>query len=281
MGGQAQVVTFALDWLLEQGEPIRQVVVLHLAPDDPRIQKALDQLTREFSGARYAGRGGEPIRLHTLPIGNEAGILRDIRTDADAEITWQAVYRLIAQLKNQQHALHVCIAGGRRIMGLMAMSAAMLHFDHNDRLWHLFAPDDLRRRAYEGAVMHVAPADGVRLIQVPISPWGAYFPGLHALVDATPARVMNTQREWVETDERARCRRVTERLTERQVEVLKLFAVGQTPQQVAEALNITLKTVDTHKTAILDHCRNEWQTPAGGRLDYHFLRDKFKTLFAT
>lgn len=32
MGGQAQVVTFALDWLLAQGEPIGEVIVLHLSP---------------------------------------------------------------------------------------------------------------------------------------------------------------------------------------------------------------------------------------------------------
>lgn len=29
MGGQAQVVTFALDWLPTQGEPMREVIVLH------------------------------------------------------------------------------------------------------------------------------------------------------------------------------------------------------------------------------------------------------------
>jgi hypothetical protein len=36
--------------------------------------------------------------------------------------------------------------------------------------------------------------------------------------------------------------------------------------------------VDSHKTVILELCRNEWQIPLGTRLDYHFLRDKFRDL---
>ena len=280
MGGQAQVVTFALDWLLSQGEAIHDVVVLHLSSDDPRVRKALDQLAAEFPDDRYA-HANQPMRFRKTSICDASNPLHDIQNEAAAEATWQTVYRLIAGLKDQGCALHVCLAGGRRVMGLMAMSAAMLHFDHQDKLWHLYTPDELRRRAFEGAMMHVGPEEGVRLIQVPMAPWGVYFPGLKAMLGVPSARVLTTHTQWMENDERARCRRVVKRLTDRQQAVLQLFAAGRTPQEAAEALNITLKTVDTHKTTILAECRNEWPSPPlGGRLDYHFLRDKFGLYFS-
>ena len=279
MGGQAQVVTFALDWLLAQGEPIREVMVLHLSPENPRVYKALHQLADEFPGDRYT-QTQQTIRFRQVTLCASGGApLSDIRDEAAAEATWQAVYRLIADLKGQGGTLHLCVAGGRRVMGLMAMSAATLHFDHCDRLWHLYTPDELRQRAFEGAVMHVHPNEGVRLIQVPLAPWGAYFPGLRQMVGAPAARVIAAQTDWLESDDRARCQRVAARLTERQRAVLQLFAAGRTPQEVAEALDISLKTVNSHKTPILAECRNEWAASPGGRLDYHFLRAKFGPFF--
>lgn len=277
MGGQAQVVTFALDWLLAQGEAVRDVVVAHLSPENPRVNHALSQLAAEFSGDRYAGR---PCRFRHVAIHAHGVALTDLRNEADAEATWQTVHDLVAALKAEGCTLHVCIAGGRRLMGLLAMSAAMLHFGHRDKLWHLYTPDELRQRAFEGAIMHVGSEAGVRLIQVPMAPWGVYFPGLRAMVGLPSSQVMATHVQQLASQDRARCRRVVEHLTDRQVAVLQVFAAGRTPQEVAEALNISLKTVDTHKTIILAECRIEWPSPPpGGRLDYHFLKDKFAAYF--
>ncbi len=64
-------------------------------------------------------------------------------------------------------------------------------------------------------------------------------------------------------------------LTERQTEVLFAFAAGLNPQQVAERLFISIKTVDTHKTVILAECRNAWNLPEDAYLDYRFLADMF------
>lgn len=280
MGGQAQVVTFALDWFLARDEPIGEVIVLHLSPDDPRVHKALDQLAAEFAGDYYA-QAARPIYFRPMPVCDECGPLADIRDETAAEATWQAVYRLVADLKTQKRTLHVCIAGGRRIMGLMAMSAAMLHFGHQDRLWHLYTPDELRKRAFEGAVMHAGPEDGVRLIQVPIAPLGAYFPGLQALARpaATSDEVMRGHIQAMDEVERGHCQAIYDRLTPRPREVLRALAQGLTPQEVAESLNIALKTVDTHKTAILTECRNEWTLADAHKLDYHFLEHKFGPFF--
>ncbi len=122
--------------------------------------------------------------------------------------------------------------------------------------------------------MHARPEDGVYLIQVPVVPWGAYFPTLRNLTQP-PAQVIAAQTAWLDEAERARCQQVARQLTARQVDVLRAFAAGLSPQEVADRLAISLKTVDTHKTAILAECRVAWALSDDAWLDYHFLHDKF------
>lgn len=274
MGGQAQVVTFALDELLSRGEEIEQVVVLHLSPEDPRVQQALVQLGQAFAGDFYA-HAGRACRFRHVLIRDGDRPLVDIRSEADATATWRTVHEIMATLKSQGWRVHLCLAGGRRMIGLLAFSAAMLVFDHYDRVWHMYTPREFLARAQDGAILHARPEDGVRLIQVPLLPWGAYFPALRALTQATPAQVIAAQTHWLDQAERARCRAVVEQLTPRQKEVLQALAAGYNLQEVAEQLCVTVKTVHAHKTVILDVCRNVWELPEDQRLSYYFLREKF------
>lgn len=276
MGGQAQVVTFALDDLLARGERVEETVVVHLAPVDGRLQRAVAQLAAEFADGRYRGR---PCRLHRIVIHNGPTAVARISDEAAAEATWQTVHRLIGQLKAEGRRLHLCVAGGPRMIGLMAMSAATLHFDHQDRLWHLYTPPEVLERARDGALLHVGPQDGVRLIQVPLVPWGAYFPTLRRLAQASSGEVIAAQTAWLDGTERTCCETVIERLTPRQLEALRAFAEGLTPQEVAERMVVTVKTVDAYKTVILGECRNAWGLPEREYLNYHFLREKFGRYF--
>jgi len=277
MAGGPQVVTFALDELLGRGEVIHEVIVVHLSPQaDALAGQALAKLTAEFPDDHYAGR---PCRLRFFPIRQGGRRLDDIRDDAAVNVAWGAIYELIASLKTQGRHLHVCITGGRRMLALLAMSAAMLHFDHRDRLWHMYTPSEFLEHARDGAIMHARPEDGVRLLQVPLVPWGAYLPALRALAQAAPMDVVAAHTRWLDSAERARCRAVVEQLTPRQLDVLRTFASGQTPQEAAETLCVTVKTVHAHKTVILSECRNAWEFPEDARLDYHFLREKFGRYF--
>lgn len=277
MGGQAQVVTFALDALLTQGERVCEVVVLHLSPRaDSRVTQALAQLSAEFATDHYAG---QHCHFRPTPIQVRRQMLDDIRDEVAVNVAWSAIYELVSTLKAQGRHLHLCIAGGRRIMGLLAMSAAMIHFGHHDRLWHLYTPREFLERARDGAIMHARPGDGVRLIQVPMMPLGAYLPALRVLAQASPMDIVAIQTRWLDSAERAHCRAVVERLTPRQVDVLRAFAAGGSPQDVAETLCVTVKTVHAHKTVILSECRNAWDFPEDARLDYHFLREKFGRYF--
>jgi CRISPR-associated protein Csx14 len=277
MAGGPQVVTFALDALLRRGEHIREVVAVHLSPQaDPLLKQGIAKLTAEFPDDLY---NGQPCRLRFYPIREGNRRLDDIRDDADVNVAWDAVYDLISSLKSRGRHLHVCVSGGRRMLALLAVSAAMLHFDHDDRLWHMYTPRDFLERARDGAIMHARPADGVRLLQVPLIPWGAYVPGLRALAQASPKEIVAAQTRWLDDAERSRCQAVMERLTPRQREVLQAFADGLSPQEVAETLCVTVKTVHAHKTVVLSECRIAWGLPDDARLGYHFLREKFRRFF--
>lgn len=271
LGGQPQVVTFALDGLLSRGEPVEEVYVLHLSPEQPGARQSLARLAQEFANDQYAGR---PCRFRRVALANGAGPLTDIRNAADAEATLQTVRSLLAELKTQGCRLHLCISGGRRLIGLLVTSIAALLCDHQDTLWHMHTPDAFRARAEGGAVMHAEPQDGVQLIQVPLAPWGAYFPQLRAMalpLQQALAQEMNS----LSTVNDPACRAVYDRLSERQREVLLALARGLTPQEVAEMLHITLSTVNTHKTTILAECRNAWALADEMRLDYRFVRERF------
>lgn len=271
LGGQPQVVTFALDALLARGEEINDVYLLHLSLANPRTRQSWQRLQQEFTDDHYAGRR---CRLRRAPISASGGELDDIRTAADAETAFQFIRDLIVSLKNEGRRLHLCLSGGRRMMALLAMSAAALFCDHQDRIWHMHTPEATLQRVRDGAQMHVTPADGVQLIQAPLIPWGAYFPGLRLLAQPATA-TLQEQLQRLAAIEDPRCRQVWERLSPRQREVLRAFARGLRPDQVADALAISLSTVNTHKTAILAECRVAWGIADAEPLDYRFLQTRF------
>lgn len=276
VGGQPQIVTFALDALLAQGEPITQLYLLHLTPPNPRWQQSIQKVLAEFEQQHYHGR---PCRVHRCPILDGTTPLPEIRNEREAEIAGQTIRSLLARLKVEGHKLHLCVAGGRRMLALLVTSAAMLLCDHQDRLWHMYTPEATQARALAGAVMHAQPGDGVQLIPAPLVPWGAYFPALRALA-LPPAQAVAQQIGQLSATNDLQCRQVYQALTERQQEILTAFVRGNTPQDVAEALHISLSTVNSHKTAILAECRIAWGLAEDARLDYRFFKEHFAGFLA-
>lgn len=271
LGGQAQVVTFALDALLSAGYPVSRLLVLHMAPHEPRVRRALSQLTAEFAGDRYIG---QPLQFRHMPVlasGQPliAGRpLVAIANEQEAVGAWAFGRDLLAGLKHEGAQVHLCLAGGPRILALTLISAAALYCDHQDRLWHLYTPPNFLVQARDGAILH-APADaGVTLVPVPLVPWGAYLPGLRALVAPGTAPALAPA-------DAAACNAVWLRLTARQRDVVRVLAHGMLPQEAADALGISLKTLDTHKTQILAECRIAWKLADDAHLTYHFLRETF------
>lgn len=266
MGGQAQVVTFALDALHDMGETVDTTLVLHFSPQKPRIQRALAQLSAQFAGGQYQGR---QMHYRRFPVQIDDRVLPQVRTAQESEAVWRLARNLLAELKQAGRRLHLCIAGGPRILALTLTSAAMLNCDHRDRLWHLYTPKAFIAEARDGAILHAPPEAGVHLVPVPMAPWGAYFPALRQLTQPTPAE------STLSPTDVARCDAVWAQLTERQQDVLLALAKGHLPQEAADALHITLNTLDSHKTQILAECRVAWALPESERLTYHFIQEKF------
>ncbi len=205
LGGQPQVVTFALDLLLAQSIPIRDVLVVHPADATPRLAQARERLAAEFVGDRYAGH---PCRYRMVTLRGIDGPLEDIADEESAQQALDTIHDLIRNLKQQRQRIHACISGGRRIMALLTISAAMLHFDHLDCLWCLYTPIALTERANEGAIMHAPPDAGVHLIRIPLVPWGLYMPGLRDLAAGSASRFRRRQIAHLDEQERQRCQQV-------------------------------------------------------------------------
>ncbi len=276
LGGQPQVVTFALDWLLARGESIGEVYVFHLSPEDARVEQSLRRLHREFSGGRYRGRN---CRFRAYPLKRGAEVLPAIRTEVEAEVVRQAVFGVIAELKQAGRTLHLCLAGGPRLMGLMTLSAAGLFCGHADKVWHMHTEPAFRTRANEGALMHDDGGQQVRLVPVPMVPWASYLPPFVRL-SRNPVELLNAQTAWMDQEEQKRCRQVWDKLGDgRSGQVLRGFAAGQRPDEVAAALGLSPKTVGGYTTTILTECRLAWGLPAGHYLNYGFVREKFRHFF--
>ncbi|HLG63214.1 MAG TPA: CRISPR-associated ring nuclease [Ktedonosporobacter sp.] len=277
LGGQPQVVTFTLDLLLQQGFPITKVIVLHPKASAPsKLYQALLRLNVEFSGAVYPHPlTRQKIHFRSQVLELDGQPIDDIVDNPHADGTLDSIHRLLGDLKQQGYRVHLSVSGGRRLMALLAISVAALNFDHHDHIWHLYTPDAVREKADQGKMMHVPADAGVKLIQGRFLSLGAYF--------YSPAlsfqRAQEDQQAQMDAQDRARCTEVANNATAAQLKVLRAFARGLRPQQVAQELGLAPVTINTHKTVLLSLCHAAWNIPEDERLDYHFLAAKFGKYF--
>jgi CRISPR-associated protein Csx14 len=274
LGGQPQVVTFTLDLLLQVPYPISTVIVLHPKAADPRLQHSLQLLSAEFMGKHYVSSGRViHFQSHVLELDGEA--FEDIRDDEHVDGALNTIHALLGDLKRQEYRIHLSVSGGRRMMSLLAVSVAAFNFDHRDRIWHLYTPEAIRKQADEGRLMHVPPEAGVRLLRSPVPSLGAYVYN----PQQSFRNAQETEQSQREAQERACCQQVERQATPAQLRVLQAFARGLRPAQVAAELSISPKTVNNHKTVLLDYCHNAWNVSPDERIDYYFLRAKFASYF--
>jgi CRISPR-associated protein Csx14 len=265
LGGQPQIVTFTLDELLRRGERITQVVVVYLA-NNPRYVQAYQLLAAEFIGDRYAGA---PLHLRGQPIRLEG---EELFTPQQVDAVHSTFQELLKQLKEQGQRVHLSLSGGRRLLALVALEAAMCYLRPSDRVWHIYTPPELTEAARGGKVMHASPGS-VRLIETPFASLSAYAPGLSGLLKTTPTAQFGQAHRTLSEEDMQRCQTVWNGLGERQRQVLKGLANGQNRSELASQLNIAPSTVDTHRRTILDRCERTWEEESG--IDTTFLRKKF------
>lgn len=271
LGGQPQVVTMTLDLLLQRGEAIDEVWTV-FPGGNPRYKAAHQQLREEF--ATYTPYRERGIRYHARSLDAPNGRpLADLQSSADADRAWQVLSALIGEAKQAGHRLHLSLTGGRRALALMMFSAAMLYCTPTDRVWHIYTPPQVLAKVQDGARLHVAPEEGVRLLEVPFAPWGAYFPGVKAILGLEPRRALALRAQWPDEGTAHRCAQVWTQLTPRQREALQALVAHPTRQRAAEALGVSLSTLDTHREAILAACRMVWPEAT---VDLRFVRRTFR-----
>lgn len=280
LGGQPQVVTFTLDLLLQQHLPIKEVHVVHpAAHPGSHLANSIARLHAEFVDDYYAA-AKRVIHFRTHVLQYYEDTLSDINDARGADGALNTMDYLLRSFKKQNRVIHFSISGGRRLISFLSISAALLTFQHEDRMWHIYTPEAVQQQASRGALMHVPPEAGVRLIEVPLARLSLNF-----LTDSSHLRprdtreVIQSQRQQALAEDRERCERVIQQLTSRQKEVLQAFAEGLHPQEVAHRLAIAQRTVSSYTTPILGYCRNEWNLTKNVRLDYRFLQQKFRTYF--
>ncbi|HPH98132.1 MAG TPA: CRISPR-associated ring nuclease [Anaerolineaceae bacterium] len=254
LGGQPQIITFTLDLLLARNESIDQVVVIYLA-GNPRYQDSFKRLQAEFPQGQYHGR---PCRLHAVPVLAGKEPIADAYEPTQIEAVRAAFHRLLHDLKQMPQAVHLGLSSGRRIMSLVGLAAAMQFLSPTDHIWHIYTPDSVAKKVKEEQLMHVPADSGVRLIEVPFVAWPAYFPGLAPLFQQSTAQMIRSRLHWLSDEDRSRCRRVWEKLTPRQRETLTLMAKGADRNEMAQHMNISLATVDSHREAALKCAEEIW-----------------------
>ncbi len=272
LGGQPQVVTFTLDLLLARGEAVNQVVVISLG-GDPRYQQSYQRLAQEFHGDTYRGKA---CRLRLVDVSRDGHSLKRLQAPEEVEAARSTVFALFATLKAQGSRVHLSLSGGRRILALVALAAAMQYLTPEDRIWHIYTPAEIAERARGGRLMHASPEAGITLLQVPFVPWAAYFPGLRGVLGLSAEEAANPRLTWLSEEERAACRDLWESLTPREREVLRALTLGGSRKEMAEGLGIATTTLDTHLRNIHRKAKALW----GEDISREKLRDRFALYLA-
>lgn len=241
LGSEPQVVTLALDQLLARGYVIDQVVIVYTADD--AVLQAMARVASEFDGAVYAR-----VTLRTVPIADERGAVQDFRADDDMRALQRALYREVRDAKRQGRTVHLCVSGGRKVMGVMAMVVAQLLFDAHDRVWHLMSegwqPGSEKR-------MHARSQDQIWLVPVPVLRW-TDSAGLLAVFGELddPEDALKRQEQLARADGLRRAREFVEKkLTRAEREVVELTCRGLDNAAIARRLRKSQATVANQLTS--------------------------------
>ncbi|RMF62341.1 MAG: CRISPR-associated protein Csx14, partial [Calditrichaeota bacterium] len=218
LGTAPQVVTLALDLLLESGFDIQDVVVLHTI--NPETARAVEVIRDEFEAGIYG-----PIKVRFAAIEQGGKPFADMDQISAFQRLLQLFHDEIRTAHASRHAVHVCVAGGRKVMALAAMVVAQLLFDSSDVLWHLFSdlPDVADSR------LHATEELRSRLLAIPVLRFGmatdilAAFPNL-----ANVQSLIELQEKAMRGDLMRRRREFMQRyLTRAEREVAELVCQGK------------------------------------------------------
>lgn len=240
LGSEPQVVTLVLDRLLAEGFGVGQVTVVYTTAEI--VQAAMARLAGEFDGAVYPG-----IALRAVPVVGPGGAVDDFRTMTDVSALLSTLYREVRDAKRRNWTVHLCVSGGRKVMGIAGMVVAQLLFGPDDRVWHLMSegwqPGSEKR-------MHLRPEDPVWLVPIPVLRWTDSAALLAALGDLDdPVEAIRRQEALARSEAMRRRREFVEHwLTRAEREVAALACEGLDNAAIAARLHKSERTVANQLT---------------------------------
>ena len=161
LGVEPQVITITVDILINRGKRIDEVTVLYT--DHPAILEALTVIEKEFKTKTY-----QDISFQARAISGPNGPVVDFQTEEDLRALLRTLYSEIRQARQMKRPVHLSISGGRKVMGVVAMTVAQLLYGPDDHVWYLITEG---WRPGTGRQLHASHNEQVRLVEVPVLRW--------------------------------------------------------------------------------------------------------------
>lgn len=245
LGSEAQVVSLAWQKLQDEGYVVPEIVVVHTAGEHEPTRSALARLADFFKPFDES-----EVSLRYAVVGEEFPII-DTVTEEDLEAVFATLYRTVRENKLAGKAVHLCIAGGRKIMSAYGVTVAHLLFDEDDHLWYLLSSGEV----LEQKRMLALDGDDVNLIPIPVFHWSLVPPVLTPLALAEdPWKALSEQRHLRQRQVYLRKREFVERtLTRAEREVVELLVrEGLSNEAIAERQHRSVRTVGNHLSHVYD-----------------------------
>lgn len=243
LGSEAQVVTIVLDLLAAAGHSVAVLRVIHTDARQEPTRSALARLRPEI--AQYPHLDYREVAVTFL-----GEPLADIENEPGAQATFATIYEEARRCKVAGHRLHICVAGGRKVMAVYGMTTAQLLFDEEDRLWHLVSFGALlaERR------MHLQTGDRALLIPIPVLGWSD-VPATLTEVGRADSAVVAVRAAQMRKQAQGAQRVVAfveQTLTPKEREVARLGTLNPdwTYEQIALFLGKRPRTVDSQLQAV-------------------------------
>lgn len=265
IGSEAQVVTLSLLQLAELGYQINEVVVIHTDSPVDYIRESVNRLKMAFTENDLLKNYRSRFEL----LQGRQGPIRDVTTEAEAEDTFEEIFRVVRRYKLDGYRVHLNIAGGRKPMSIYGMVTAQMLFDEADRLWHLFS----NKQLVDSRRLFPEPGDEYELVPVPV---------IRATDRPDLMQTVESAQQAVVTQEQLRHQMKLElflaKLTKKQRQVVELMAEGLSNSQIAKQLDRGESTITSHLYTIYQNWRVVFGLPEDFLVRHQMVAD-LKTYF--
>lgn len=271
LGVEPQVVTITLDALKSLGKNIDIVTVLYT--DHPAILEALTVLKEEFKTDVYPD-----ISFQTRLVFTQKGPVVDFQTEEDLRALLRTLYSEIRQARQMGRPVHLSISGGRKVMGVVAMTVAQLLYGPDDQVWYLITEG---WRPGAGRQLHAINNERVRLIEVPVLRWQEAATLMQAVTELDdPKEVLAWyHRLTKKVEERRQGEFIKHWLTPAERRVTQLACSGLDNASIAARLAKREQTVANQLCNIYEKL-HEWLGFPDYKVDRNILIARFAPYFA-